>query len=224
VLDWIVQKLFFAAPLTEGHRQTQLRMTNPALTWLRQLVLATEQSGKVGQWLRTHNLLDIVIDAAIEIPGASEADDFGDEETRERALRGIGKRLASCFGPTSNELQIDHLVIERREASDPSGRERKEYRVRPIHDPVCLDDFPAFPHTPHVNTTKFSAQCAVSARENEQCAEPDEKIKCAHTRGECGDMRERGADADAINALFAEAASEDWENLYATNGESVGHE
>lgn len=49
VLDWIVQHLLLGAPIMEGHRQTQQRMTNPALTWLRQLALTVELTGKTDQ-------------------------------------------------------------------------------------------------------------------------------------------------------------------------------
>ena len=44
-LDWIVQNLLGAAPLLDGHRETQERMTNPALTWLREVAIIA-QSGK----------------------------------------------------------------------------------------------------------------------------------------------------------------------------------
>ena len=51
VLDWIVQNLLGAAPLMNGHHETQIRMTSPWLNWLRDVALAVAASRRTNQWL-----------------------------------------------------------------------------------------------------------------------------------------------------------------------------
>lgn len=53
-LDWIVQKLLEACPLLDGHGEAQQRMSTPALSFLRDVVLAVKRSGRVNVWLRTY--------------------------------------------------------------------------------------------------------------------------------------------------------------------------
>ncbi len=208
VLDWIVQNLLAAAPIMKGHRQTQQRMANPALTWLRDMALAVVSSKRNdGGWLRTHQLLDIAENAALQIPGAEEGVDLENQEARDKALRGLGKRLATCFGPVEGKLEIDHLVIERRETVDELGRNRKEYCFRVV-DVVRNLDVPAFPHTPHEPHTFFTA-ASTDASQPEDARLGLEKIKVRGARGECGGMRECGEDADVINDLLDEAAGDE---------------
>jgi hypothetical protein len=160
----------------EGHRQTQQRMTNSALTWLREVALAVERSRKTGEWLRAHHVLDILEDGGLEIPGVGEDHDLEDGAVRNKALRSLGKRLAKCFGPAGCELEVDHLVIERRETIDNAGRDRKEYRFRAVRA-----DTPAFPHSPR-DTSTFHAQEPVgSGYMGEESDSPE-------PRGECGGM------------------------------------
>ena len=40
IVDWIVQNIFQTVPLMDGHQQAQERVSNPALVWLRSVVLA----------------------------------------------------------------------------------------------------------------------------------------------------------------------------------------
>ena len=204
VLDWIVQNLMSAAPLMGGHRETQQRMTNPALTWLREMALAVERTEKTGQWHRTHHLLDLLEDGGLEIPGIGEDDDLDDESTRDKALRSLGKRLAKCFGPASAEVEVDHLVVERRETTDDAGRSRKEYLFRVTNDAGLPEDSPMpphSPHTPHEIPTFFSRAPSGSEDALERSESPE-------LRGVRGGSGERGKAADDANALFAEAASE----------------
>lgn len=204
VLDWIVQELLEAAPIMDGHRQTQQRMANPALTWLREVALAVVQSKRNDGWLRTHHLLEMLENVGLEIPGAEEGVDLENQATRDKALRGIGKRLASCFGPSETKLEIDHLVIERRETVDSSGRERKEYFFQVIQSAKTLD-VPAFPHSPHEPPT-FLTNSSIDAPNGDNAEIGHAEIKVRGARGECGAMRECGEDLDDINDLLAKAA------------------
>ena len=184
----------------EGHRKTQQRMTNSALTWLREVALAVERSGMAGQWLRAHHLLAVLEDGDIEIPGAGEDDDLEDGAARDRALRSLGKRLAKCFGTGGRELAVDHLVVERRETVDEGGRDRKEYHFRRACAMDHPPDTPAFPHSPRDTSTSQS-------EEPFGWGNADEESDSLQPRGECGTLREVGAGMDDINALLADAAS-----------------
>jgi hypothetical protein len=207
VLDWIVQELLEAAPIMEGHRQTQQRMANPGLTWLREVALVVVHSKRNDGWLRTHHILDLLENAGLEIPGAEDGVDLEDQATRDKALRGIGKRLASCFGPNEAKLEIDHLVIERRETVDESGRDRKEYLFQANQSGKNVE-VPAFPHTPHEPPTlSTSASICAPNAEDAHIRHEEEKVRSA--RGKCGGMRECGEDLDDVNDLLAEAAVSD---------------
>lgn len=127
-LDWIVVNLLGAAPLMEGHREAQTRITNPSLTWLRLVAIAVIRAGRSNEWLRVHQILDVVADALdVEIPGVGDDADIENEETREKALLALGRRLAKCFCQ-SRVVEIDHMKIERGDVLDEAGRTKHQYR------------------------------------------------------------------------------------------------
>jgi hypothetical protein len=130
VLDWIVQQLLDCAPLMDGHRETQARMTNPHLNWLRDVALAVHKADRLGQRLRTHELLDLLEDAEIDIPGY-EGGDLGDDGNRTRALQALGRKLGRCFGQ-EDEIALDEMVVRRFRTEDhEKGRDIKEYEFLP---------------------------------------------------------------------------------------------
>lgn len=127
-LDWIVQEILHAAPLLEGHRETQARIANPNLNWLRDVALAVRRAGYLGQWGRANNLVDVVSDSPdVEVPGLPEGGDINDEETRKKVLQGLGRKLALCFAG-EDTITIDDMVVTRRESQDSIGRPVREYR------------------------------------------------------------------------------------------------
>lgn len=72
-LDWIVPNVFQASPLLDGHQETQQRMTNPNLNWLRDVLQILARQGKSGQWLTANDILDALDeDGEIAIPGVKE--------------------------------------------------------------------------------------------------------------------------------------------------------
>jgi hypothetical protein len=125
-LDWICQNLLGTVPIMEGHRETQQRMTNPALTWLRDVALAVVRAGENDKWLRAHNLLDIVSQSDVPVPGLRDDADPEDETTRNRALQSMGRRLSKCF--ESDTLTLDGIQIDRQDRHDEQYRPTREYR------------------------------------------------------------------------------------------------
>ncbi|HMP71774.1 MAG TPA: hypothetical protein PKE55_00775 [Kiritimatiellia bacterium] len=127
-LDWICQNLLKSGPIMDGHRETQQRMTNPALNWLRDVALDVIHGGHSGQWLRASDLLDRMEDAGHLPPGFKENADLTDEDTRKKSLQAIGRKMAACFR-TGDTISIDSMEIKRRaEYDEEKQRETKEYR------------------------------------------------------------------------------------------------
>jgi hypothetical protein len=121
-LDWIVQNIFHAGPLLEGHRETLVRMATPVLNWLRDVTLAVRDGGYLGTWLRANDLVDIIaMRPDAELPGLPEGADLTDEEVKKKVLQAVGRRMAQCFGADSIRM-IDNFTIARKETTDVLNR------------------------------------------------------------------------------------------------------
>ena len=127
ILDWIVQEILAEAPVMQGHPEAKLRMTNPALTGLRDIALAVDHAGRLEEPMRAHHILDILADTpGAETPGVDVDSDLEDKDTRDKALRAIGRLLGKCFRD-QDEVEIDAFLVERSQTKDFSGRDVKEY-------------------------------------------------------------------------------------------------
>jgi hypothetical protein len=126
-LGWITSNIFGLKPMMEGHRDTQERMTNPALSWLRELAIEIVRIGKTETFCRTSDIIDMLSETQIEIPGMRDHDDISDEVIRKKALQTVGRRMGQCFRK-GDKIVIDGMVIERRDSYVPSiGKNTKEY-------------------------------------------------------------------------------------------------
>jgi len=134
ILDWIVQNVFRLPPLMDGHRETLERTTNPTLNWLRDVTLAVADAEQFDRWLRTHDLLDILTSAGLEVPGLPDGADPEDDATRDKALRAIGRKLGLCF--RSDRLELDGITCERSETVDTYSRPKRKYRFSRPEPPV----------------------------------------------------------------------------------------
>jgi hypothetical protein len=131
-LDWIVQEVFDAAPLLDGHEEVKIRISNPALNWVRDVALAVFRGRKRGRLLMTHQLLDLLVaDGQVEIPGVDDGTDVEDEAVREMALRALGRRMGQAFG-TEPRVVVDGVEVQREETTDNRGRPRKQYRFQEV--------------------------------------------------------------------------------------------
>ncbi len=134
VLDWITRNLLDAGPLLDGHRETQARMTNPVLNWLRDVALEVIRARQAGAWLRASDLVDLIAESGTETPGLPEHGDLTDPETRKAAQQATGRRLHLCFR-AGDVLTLDGMTIERREEYNSASRFTvKEYRFTPAAD------------------------------------------------------------------------------------------
>jgi 5S rRNA maturation endonuclease (ribonuclease M5) len=153
-LDWITQNLLDAGPLLDGHRETQARMTNPVLNWLRDVALEIIRAKQANAWLRASDLIDLLSETTIETPGMPEHGDLTDPETRKAAQQATGRKLGLCFR-AGDILTLDGMTIERREEYDQENRYTvREYRFTAAAmepEPVAAQPA-AVPDTPHERT------------------------------------------------------------------------
>jgi hypothetical protein len=127
-LDWICQHPLDTGPLLEGHRETQERMTNPVLNWLRDVALEVALSKQNDSWLRARDIVEIISDTETETPGLSEGHDLTNEKTRKSVLQATGRKLGQCFR-SADLVLIDGIQIERQLTNEPATRKSlKAYR------------------------------------------------------------------------------------------------
>jgi hypothetical protein len=91
-LDWIVQNLFHAAPLMDGHDGAKERAANPSLTFLRSLAIKLNERHAIGQALSAGEISQFCLEEDIEIPGVRM-----EEQTLEQGPQQIGKIMKPLF-------------------------------------------------------------------------------------------------------------------------------
>ena len=74
-LDWIVQKILDEAPLMDGHQAAQERVSNPDLTFHRNLALAVADRDAHNKSLIASELYEISYCAGVDIPGLRVTDE-----------------------------------------------------------------------------------------------------------------------------------------------------
>ncbi len=123
-LDWIVQHIFHAAPLLEGHLCAQERVSNPALSFLRVVALEVCTAGRLNQALYAGDIVDLCVEGGIEIPGVKSGNS-GD------ASRTVGVLMRRVF-VQANVVAIDEFTVTREECvqarSDGGNYLTKVYR------------------------------------------------------------------------------------------------
>ena len=102
VLDWIAQACGLG-PLLVDHRQSQERVSNPALAFVRSLAIAVKAQGGLGREYSASDLGALCGDADLEIPGVKNSDN------QARAQR-IGSLMKSAF-KSQEYLQIDSFIV-----------------------------------------------------------------------------------------------------------------
>ena len=97
VMDWIVQNLLYAAPLLEGHQDAQNRVSNPHIGQLNDMALAVLKEDKLDQWLRVAEIMKIMADAGIELPGIKEEQTIENDDVHKVVQQQVGRKLAKGF-------------------------------------------------------------------------------------------------------------------------------
>ncbi len=126
-MDWIVQNLMDAGPLLDGHRETQRRMTNPSMNWLRDVALAVVRAQRTDEGLRAGHLVDLLAEAGVDVPGLPEGGDPSEPNNRKSAQQAVGRKLWQCFR-NEDVVAIDSFTIRRQTTYNQQHRsETNEY-------------------------------------------------------------------------------------------------
>ena len=154
VSDWIVQTIFQAAPLMDGHEQAQRCMSSPASNWIRDAALAVVRQGRAEELLTTTSLLSVLInDGGVEIPGGR---DLSSEEVRRQAAIQIGRKIGHAFQSGDGDvLRVDHITIYRESENGPNGKPSHKYRF--IADGEQLQSQPPPPRASTPKATRRPA-------------------------------------------------------------------
>ena len=129
VVDWIAQNIFGTVPVMEGHQQAQERVSNPALVWLRKVVLAINETGELDRALTATDMHGLCDSAGIEIPGLRPGAD------EDKGKKVIGIIMAKLFRDRDT-IEVDDFDVTREErfvardnASDGGNFKSKTYTV-----------------------------------------------------------------------------------------------
>jgi bifunctional DNA primase/polymerase-like protein len=104
--DSIVQDIFGLAPLMDGHIDEVLRVSDPALSWLRQVGIAVETEGRLDDGLLAHEIIDICQTRGIDFPGVRGF------ISSDNLLMYVGKVLSRIFRDSS-EITIDRYKVRK---------------------------------------------------------------------------------------------------------------
>jgi hypothetical protein len=109
------------------------------MNWVRSMGLHVIKTSSSNRWLRTSDILNLIEEADLEIPGFKESDDLADSETRKKVLTAMGREFGICFRASAQEetniaeVTIDDIKIQRRTVKESrsggsGSHEIKEYR------------------------------------------------------------------------------------------------
>ena len=136
-LDWIVQNIFGAAPLLDGHAGTAQRIANTGLSWLRTVANAALKDGQAGRELRANDIR-LLCDRNGCMPDGIKIDwDDG------RAERAIGRIMAGCF-VHGDTVAVDGIVVNRIERK-PANNNWKPTKFYVFNRPVGEPPKPPYP-------------------------------------------------------------------------------
>jgi hypothetical protein len=113
VLDWIVQNILEQKPLMDGHTDAQERVSNPDLTFLRNIALAGSDRGQLGESLNASTLYEIAItsEPVVAIPGLREPDEAKGKlvigSIMARLFKSDDTVLVDAFNASRDEMEID---------------------------------------------------------------------------------------------------------------------
>lgn len=106
-LDWIVQELFKLSPLLDGHTEELLRISSPALAWLRRVAIAVDKQARLDEGLLPNEIVDICNAAGIEFSRSDRV------LTLEQQNMVAGRMLGNVFSDGKQEIGIDRYLVRR---------------------------------------------------------------------------------------------------------------
>jgi hypothetical protein len=121
-LDWIVQNIFHLAPLLDGHKAEQDRISDPGINWLRDMALKIKKDGRLDEKFRPGELADICAEHAIEIPGCRVG------LAPDQVLMQTGKNLKRIFRDSQQKL-VGGVLVEHSTGSEYNAQKQENLPV-----------------------------------------------------------------------------------------------
>ena len=109
-LDWIVQNIFHAAPLMEGHEAAKQRAANPNLSFLRVVAIKLNERHRLDQQISASEIAEICLAEDIEIPGLG-----AESQTVEQGPQQIGKIMGGLFKDAAEVLFDEFRLVRQQE-------------------------------------------------------------------------------------------------------------
>ena len=133
----------------DGHAIAQKRVSNPALSFVRNIALAAEVDGKLNRKLAAQDFFELAVEHGIEVPGhRNNGEDAG--------YKIIGLQLARVFKEAkTEEVEIEGYIIKRSKQlerrPDGNGFFQKKFYLISRSEPSSCDHSN---HSNHSNPTK----------------------------------------------------------------------
>jgi hypothetical protein len=119
-LDWIVQNIFSAVPLMEGHQAASERVTDPHKIWLRSLCIALRDAGRTGDFFASQ-LADFAADHDVPPPNIHDGADT------DAVARAIGKIMSRAFSENSSVIVDGFSITRGTRRSEAAGKNINTY-------------------------------------------------------------------------------------------------
>jgi hypothetical protein len=103
-LDWMIGEYFELEPLLDGHTEEILRISNPNLSWLRQVAHAVNDKAKLDSGLPAWEIADLCVNSGIELGS--------DRLTPDQQSMLAGRKLNSIFSE-KNEISVERYNVKR---------------------------------------------------------------------------------------------------------------
>ncbi len=110
VMDWLVVNIFQLASVIDGYKEISTRITDPELSWLRNVINAAVEAGKADQALQITELLEVMIEARLDLPGCTGVYSIEQltEDKQKTLIMIIGQRVGRLFRKHGKQ---DEIVI-----------------------------------------------------------------------------------------------------------------
>ncbi|MEA1923911.1 MAG: hypothetical protein U9N63_14820 [Pseudomonadota bacterium] len=123
-LDCIIKNIMFMPPILEGNQGAIERMSNPALSWLREVALHIVRKKILGDLSTTAIVKEI--EGSVLIPGL-QVDEQLNTDTMQKANIATGVHIGKAFRD-DDEVIIDGLKIQRLKKWSSTRNELKTYK------------------------------------------------------------------------------------------------
>lgn len=125
--EYIVTEILGMQSPTEGLLESQERAANPILGVLREVAIAVDKDGRLGEMMHASAVIDIADKHGIVLPFAPDGVP-NDDSKRSGLLCTLGRKLRDIYKKAGQEsLEIDEYVVRRITCKDDKGKDIRQY-------------------------------------------------------------------------------------------------